>query len=82
VIACVAIATILWAVRRLRGVEHRTRQWLDDALNVGTVIVLGSLVLSSFPWWRGPNAANWLTDIALIYCAGLILSAMFQSLRR
>jgi hypothetical protein len=79
VIACVIIATAMMALRRLRKVEHRPRQWLDDALNTGTLIVLGALVASSFPWWAVPFAASPLTDIALVYCAGLILLAMYRS---
>ena len=80
VIVCVVVATILMAVRRIRGVEHRARQWLDDALNVGTIIVLTTLVFSSFPWWSLPISASPLTDIALIYCGGLILTAMWRSI--
>lgn len=80
VVICVVVATILMIVRRLRGVEHLARQWLDDALNVGTIIVLTSLVLSSFPWWTFPLTASPLTDIALIYCGGLILMAMYRTI--
>lgn len=80
VLACVIIATGLMAIRKLRGVDHRARQWLDDALNVGTIIVLGQLVVSSFPWWPIELSPNPLTDIALIYCAGLISMAMYRSI--
>ena len=79
VISTAGVATILMIYRKTRGVEHRVRQWLDDALNVGTIIVLGALVFSSFPWWPLTIAASPLTDIALLYCVGVILSAMHQS---
>ena len=63
------------------GLKHRTIfDWLDDALNVGTIIVLTTLVFSSFPWWSLPISASPLTDIALIYCGGLILTAMWRSI--
>jgi hypothetical protein len=80
VAACVVTATALMAIRKLRGVDHRARQWLDDALNVGTIIVLGQLVVSSFPWWPIDLSPNPLTDVALIYCAGLISMAMYRSI--
>ncbi len=73
-------ATILMSVRRARKLEHKTRQWLDDALNVGTLIVLGTLVASSFPWWTITFSANPLTDIALCYCGGLIWMAMYRTI--
>jgi hypothetical protein len=70
------------AIRAARKVEHRARQWLDDALNVGTIIVIGALVLSSLPWWSFRLPASPLTDIALTYCGGLICMAMWRSLHR
>ncbi|MBV9511664.1 MAG: hypothetical protein JO303_15430 [Caulobacteraceae bacterium] len=82
VLASALAATVLMAVRRLRGVEREARQWLDDALNLGTVVVLAVLVISSFPWWSAPVAASPLTDIALIYCGGLIASAVWRSVRK
>ena len=44
VLASVSIATLLMGVRRLRGLDQTARQWLDDALNLGAIIVLGVLV--------------------------------------
>jgi len=82
VIVSVIVASVLMATRRLRGVHHRGRQWLDDALNVGTIILLVRLVLSSFPGWTLPAGGNPVTDIALIYCAGLIAVAMYRSIQK
>ena len=82
VLASALAATALMAVRRLRRVDQKPRQWLDDALNLGTVVVLAVLVVSSFPWCSAPAAASPLTDIALIYCGGLIASAVWRSVRK
>jgi hypothetical protein len=80
VVASTVIATLLMMIRRLRKLEHKARQWLDDALNVGTMIVLVTLVAASFPWWVVRFSASPLTDIALIYCGGLISTAMYRSI--
>ena len=80
--AAVLIATALMAIRWCRKVEHRARQWFDDALNIGTIIVLAALVFSSFPWWQYDYTPSPLTDIAMIYCAGLILVPMYRSMRK
>jgi len=44
--------------------------------------VLAALVASSFPWWRLPFSPSPLTDIALIYCGGLILTAMYRTISK
>jgi hypothetical protein len=82
VIATVVIATCLMAIRRVRKVEHRARQWLDDALNAGTIIVIGTLIAASFPWWAVDVEPGPLPDIALIYCGGVICNAMFRSVAK
>jgi surface polysaccharide O-acyltransferase-like enzyme len=79
-ILCVVVATLLMVVRRLRNVPHQARQWLDDALNVGTIFVIGALLVSSLPWFDFAYVPNPLTGVALIYCGGLIVSAMYRSL--
>ncbi len=82
VIVAVLVATLLMLTRRARGVDHKARQWLDDAVNVGTLIVLAALVLSSFPWWIIPFSATPTTDIALIYCGGVIWTAMYRTIQK
>jgi hypothetical protein len=82
VIIASAFATVFMAVRRARGIDHEARQWLDDALNVGTLVVLAALVAASFPWWTFQVTPNPVTDIALIYCGVLIWTPVYNSLRK
>jgi carbon starvation protein CstA len=79
VVVSVVVATVLMAVRLGRGVDHVARQWLEDAMNVGTLVVLAAVVASSLPWWTLDVPASPLTDIALVYCGGIIVVPMYRS---
>ncbi len=48
-------------------------------MNVGTLVVLAAVVASSLPWWTLDVPASPLTDIALVYCGGIIVVPMYRS---
>jgi hypothetical protein len=67
-------------LRNHNKVQHKAEQWLGDALNVGTIIIVIALVAGSFPWWSVKIGPSQFTDIALIYCAGIIVANMRRSI--
>lgn len=73
----------MWWIRLKRGVAHETAQWLYDALNTGTLIILLVIILRSFPWWNFPLnvESGAMPDFAYAYCGLIIIQSMKATLK-
>lgn len=77
-------ASAFWVVRLVRCRSTDTSQWLNDALNIGTLCILvmvAAQALGIAPPSRLAQANGFLICIAIAYCGLIIGMSLWRSVR-